>query len=129
MSDIQPDQLDRILSALAEQLAARATSMHLVVIGGSGLLAMGLGDRPTRDVDVVAVVGNGRLVTAQPFPPALDEAAGRVAVDFGLQANWLNPGPTALLEVGGLPEGFIDRVSTEDFGPAVGEDTQRARAI
>lgn len=44
------DALSPIPGALAEQLFARRLHPHLVVVGRSGLLAMGLGDRPTLDV-------------------------------------------------------------------------------
>jgi hypothetical protein len=36
-----------------------------------------------------------------------------------LNANWLNPGPTALLEIGGLPSGFVDRLTTIGYGDAL----------
>jgi hypothetical protein len=76
---------------------------------------MGLGDRPTQDVDVVAFVQEGELVSAAPFPERLQEAANRVADDFGLKRTWLNHGPTSLLDFG-LPEGFEDRMTTVDYG-------------
>ena len=41
MSDISQNALDSVLSALGEQLGAKDAPMHLVVVGGSGLLAMG----------------------------------------------------------------------------------------
>lgn len=44
MSDINPDVLEPLFHALGEQLAARGSPTHRVVIGGSGLLAMGLGE-------------------------------------------------------------------------------------
>jgi hypothetical protein len=119
MSDIRGHGVDQILAALGEQLLARTAQLHLVVVGGSGLLAMGLGDRPTRDVDVVAFVSDGAMVSASPFPEALEDAVARVAADFGLAADWLNSGPTALLEIGGLPEGFVERLTTVDYGPAL----------
>jgi hypothetical protein len=118
MSDISLTVLMPVLSALGEQLAYRGSEVHLVVIGGSALLAAGLGDRPTQDVDVVAVVTNGQLVSAAPFPPALEAAAVRVANDFGLKSSWLNHGPTSLLHFG-LPDGFEDRMSTVDYGPGL----------
>ena len=87
-------------------------------MGGSGLLAMGLGDRPTQDVDVVAFVHAGELVSAAPFPETLQEAADRVADDFGLKRTWLNHGPTRLLDFG-LPDGFEDRMTTKEHGPGL----------
>jgi hypothetical protein len=118
MSDISQDALSPIFSALGEQLAARGQAIHLVVIGGSGLLAMGLGDRPTRDVDVVAFVRDGGLVSAAPFPETLQDAANRVADDFGLRPTWLNHEPTSLLDFG-LPDGFEDRMTTTEYRPGL----------
>jgi hypothetical protein len=120
MSDIDHVSVDPVLSALGEQLAARESTVHLVVIGGSALLAMGLGDRPTSEVDVVAFVQEGAFVAATEFPAELNDAAQRVANDFALKPDWLNPGPTSLLEIGdGLPDGFAERVTTVDYGSAL----------
>lgn len=119
MSDIRQDALAEILSALSEQLAGGFNRAHLVVIGGSALLAAGLNDRPTQDVDVVAFWHQGRFISANPFPSELEEAAGRVASDFGLKTGWLNPGPTSLLEIADLPEGFADRMTTVEYRPSL----------
>jgi hypothetical protein len=118
MSDISSHVLKPVLSALGEQLASRGSAIHLVIIGGSGLIAAGLGDRATRDVDVVAFVQDGELVSAAPFPQVLEDAAVRVANDFGLTSSWLNHGPTSLLDFG-LPDGFEDRMTTLDYGPGL----------
>jgi len=105
MSDIASiGAADRLLSALGEQLAALGQRFELVVVGGSGLLALGLIERSTRDVDIL--------------PPDLEVARDRVARDFSLPADWLNPGPTDLLEFG-LPEGFLDRLDRRDHGDAL----------
>lgn len=119
MSDIEPDELGSIFDALGEQLALTDTHFHLVVIGGSGLVAIGAVERATKDVDVVALNRDGALVTAEPLPAPLIAAAALVAADFGLSPDWLNSGPTRLREVGGLPEGFAARVVARDFGPAL----------
>lgn len=119
MSDIQREALTEILSALAEQIGENRAHVHLVIIGGSALLADGLNDRPTQDVDVVAFWQRGRFVSADPFPVELTAAAKRVASDFGLKTNWLNPGPTSLLEIAGLPEGFADRMTAVSYGPCL----------
>lgn len=116
MSDISRGALDPVLSALGEQLGSVGVGVHLVVVGGSGLLAMGLGDRPTQDVDVVAFLQDGKLVSAAPFPEALEQAAMRVANDYGLKPSWLNHGPTGLLDFG-LPYGFENRMTTVGYGP------------
>lgn len=54
MSDIvSKDAAARLFSALGEQLAAAGQRFELVVVGGTGLLALGFIERSTRDVDLV----------------------------------------------------------------------------
>jgi Nucleotidyltransferase of unknown function (DUF6036) len=118
MSDITPDSTDPILSALGEQLAARGERFELVVIGGSALLALGLVERTTKDVDVVALRSGESLDNADPLPHGLRAAGDLVARDFGLSAEWLNPGPAGLLTFG-LPEGFTDRLERREYGPGL----------
>jgi hypothetical protein len=115
MSDITPDSTERILRALGEQLALRGERFELVVIGGSALLALGLVERPTRDVDIVALRSNGGLEDADPLPQGLRVAGDLVARDFSLEPDWLNSGPTKLLDFG-FPEGFADRLERRDYG-------------
>lgn len=69
----------------------------------------------TRDVDVVALRGDDGLGSADPLPEGLRLARDRVARDFSLPDEWLNPGPTTLLDLG-LPEGFVDRLERRDYG-------------
>lgn len=115
MSDITPQRADALLSALGEQIAGRGERYELVVIGGSALLALGLVERTTKDVDIVAVRSEAGLDNADPLPPGLRAAGDLVARDFELQAEWLNPGPAGLLTFG-LPEGFADRLERRDYG-------------
>jgi hypothetical protein len=88
------------------------------VIGGSALTALGLIKRPTKDVDLLAIANDGELRSAEPLPGALLTARDRVARDFDLDENWLNSGPTDLLRWG-LPDGFLSRVVTRRYGPAL----------
>lgn len=119
MSDISSrGAAERLLSALGEQLAAAGERSELVVIGGSGLLALGLIERSTRDVDLLALRAGNELNSAKPLPSALEAARDQVARDFSLPTDWLNPGPTKLLELG-LPEGFIDRLERRDYGDSL----------
>ena len=90
----------------------------MVVIGGSALLALGLVSRATRDVDVVGLRSSTGIDPARPMPAQLEEAATRVARDIGLPSDWLNAGPTELLDLG-MPEGFEERLHREDVGPAL----------
>src|SRR5262249_2704274 len=90
--DIAADQLGAILAALAEQLHDLQAQTEIVVIGGSALLALGLVQRTTTDVDVVALAEGGTLNPADPLPPLLEQARARVARDFDLQPDWINSG-------------------------------------
>jgi hypothetical protein len=120
MSDIaSKDAAHRLFVALGEQLAAAHERYELVVIGGSGLLALGLIERSTRDVDLLALRAGDELDSAKPLPVALEAARDRVARDFSLPVEWLNPGPTDLLEFG-LPEGFINRLERRNYGDSLG---------
>ena len=120
MSDSAPivsaDANSRLLSALGDQLTVLGRSYELVVIGGSALLALGLISRPTRDVDVLALVGAGGFESAQPLPVPLAEACAKVARDLELPADWLNSEPGDMLRLG-LPAGFAERLDCRVFGP------------
>ncbi|MDQ3660697.1 MAG: DUF6036 family nucleotidyltransferase [Actinomycetota bacterium] len=107
-----------LLFALGEQLRELDARFELVVVGGAALLALGLVDRTTSDIDVLAVASNGGLNPANPLPAPLVEARDRVARDFNLGPDWLNPGPSDLLQFG-LPDGFTERVSARSFGSAL----------
>jgi len=115
---VDATQTDQLFSALGEQLAARDQRVELVVIGGSGLLALGLISRPTGDVDIVALLSGGALSKPRPLPPAVIEARDQVARDFNLPEDWLNAAPADLLDFG-LPDGFLDRLERRDYGEAL----------
>ena len=112
------ERADELLGALSDQLQAGGSSYDLVVVGGTALLALGLTDRATRDVDLVAIRDGDALVAAKPLPEDLVAARNRVARDFGLPPEWLNDGPASLLDFD-LPQGFLDRVSRRTYGPAL----------
>ena len=121
MTDVSIDSTqaaDDLLHALGEQLAAQQECFTIAVVGGSALLALGLVSRATRDVDVLAIVDGEELTSAQPLPAALVGAAQTVARDFGLSEDWLNPGPTSLLDLG-LPEGVFERAQHRHYGPGL----------
>ena len=111
---MEPSRIDDELSALGELLGAACAPFEIVVIGGAALQVLGLAVRPTADVDVVAILDQG-LRSADPLPAPLADAAHRAAVDFGLPDDWLNPGPTAMLQWG-LPDGFVERLTARSYG-------------
>jgi len=47
--ELDKELLEQVLGALGEVLAARGHRYELVAIGGSGLMLLGLGLRPTKD--------------------------------------------------------------------------------
>ncbi len=116
--EINRDTLDVIFGALAEQLRSLGDQYEIVVIGGSALTALGLVERATKDVDLLAIAEKGELRSAEPLPDTLRVARDRVARDFDLDEKWLNAGPTSLL-IWGLPAGFMTRLSTRRYGQAL----------
>ncbi len=114
--------IERALRLLGERLEfADAPVTVLVVGGGAGLNILGLVFRTTKDVDVIGLVrGESDAATmvlekADPLPSYLAEAAARVARDLDLPPDWLNPGPTSLLDFG-LPQGCLSRCTERDYG-------------
>lgn len=118
MNAFEPARIAELLTALGERLALVHTRADLVVIGGSALTILGLVDRATRDVDVVALLEGGELRPARPLPEKVIEARNIVAADFGVDEEWLNAGPGDLLRWG-LPHGFVGRLTRREFGSAL----------
>jgi hypothetical protein len=107
--------LEGALGALGELLESREVEYRLAVVGGGAMLLLGLLDRPTNDLDLVAQVDDGGTAGVEPLPPALREAIVDVARALDLPDNWLNPGPASLLDLG-LPEGFLERAHVRRYG-------------
>ncbi len=107
--------LEEALSTLGLLLRERGAVHDLVVIGGGALLLLGVIERPTKDLDAVARVEDGRWLRAEPFPSELAQAIADVGDALGLADDWLNPGPAGLVDLG-LPEGFEARAVTRVFG-------------
>jgi len=103
-----PANLEEALTTLGAVLDDRGHHASLALIGGGALLLAGYIQRPTMDLDVVAIVRGKDLLTAEPLPKALIEAVHDVATALDLEPAWLNPGPTSILRLG-LPQGFIER--------------------
>jgi hypothetical protein len=119
MADITTsEQVNELLAALGEQLAAAGRPYELVVIGGSALLALGMIDRATRDIDLLALRTGDELRRPDPLPTGLVTAAERVGRDFGLPRDWLNAGPASMLDLG-MPAGFVGRLEERRYGPAL----------
>ena len=112
--------LDLAMKSLAIRLEENgADRVEIVVCGGSALILTGMVPRTTKDVDVVALIRSGSLISPAPLPPALCQAAQEVAEDLAFDPNWLNNGPSSgeggLFQMG-LPDGFADRLTSEAHG-------------
>lgn len=95
---------------------------HLVVCGGSALVARGVISRPTNDVDVLARVIHEEGVDEiapmpYPMPPELAKAARDVAHEMDLQETWLNGNASLVFPgLGDLPEWFWRDVERRPYG-------------
>jgi len=113
--------VELVLSALGDQLEGLLNKpVELLVCGGSALNVLGLVRRATKDVDILAYIernekGETFLIKAASLTPELVMAAKKVARDFNLPDDWLNTGPASAVDLG-LPNGFMDRVTTRVFG-------------
>lgn len=116
MKPIDSAKLKEALQLLNEQLELHGhPRTELVVCGGSALIAMGLVQRTTQDIDVVALMENGRLADSEPFPEYLLEAALQVGNMLNLSQEWLNNGPASQFRMG-FPQGFGERLHREEIG-------------
>jgi hypothetical protein len=109
-------KLDGALKVLGDLLADRGHHFAVVAIGGAGLHLIGLIDRPTKDIDLVALVEDDKLVSVgRSLPPPLAEAVVDVGRILNLAADWMNSGPAELLSLG-LPAGFRERLLRKSYG-------------
>ncbi len=118
MPRISPALLDQALRLTAERLEQLdAPAETLVVCGGSALLALGLVQRTTKDVDVLAGVDpDSGLVDPRPLSVLLVRVVDEVGAALDLPQGWLNAGPADQV-LAGLPEGFLSRLIRRDYGP------------
>jgi len=107
------------LQRVGELLEARGLRFEIVIVGGAALNLLGIIERSTVDVDVIAMGEGVRPMRlrepADPLPRPLADAVATVARDMNLPADWMNPrvaGQWAL----GVPEGFQARIRWETLG-------------
>jgi hypothetical protein len=109
------DDFEEPLSALGQLLTERGLRYELVAIGGGALQLLGLITRPTRDIDVVALVESATLVPVVALPVPLERAVEDTARLLRLPLAWFNTGPRSLMEFG-LPDGLLERAHRRDWG-------------
>jgi len=113
--------LDRALDATGALLARRGQQAAIVVVGGTALNLLGVVDRVTRDVDVIATATvrpdgePGAIRPPDPLPAPLAEVVATVARDLGLPLDWLNTTVGGKWTTG-LPPGFAGRISWQRHG-------------
>jgi hypothetical protein len=86
------ENLEEALESLGGVLDSRGVSVGIVVAGGSGLLLLGLIERPTADLDVVGFVDGVHYAKADPLPGPLTEAVR----DVGRAWDCPKPGSTTV---------------------------------
>ena len=116
-----PNELDRVLAAVGDLLEARGEQVGIVVVGGASLNLLGLLERTTSDVDVIAQVhvseeaDERTLAPAEPIPQPLLDAIRKVARDFNLPADWMNTVIGAQWDFG-LPPGLTEDLTWKRYG-------------
>ncbi len=121
MKQMNQSALNQAMSLLGNLMVVRKRPpIHLVVCGGSALIALNLVTRTTKDVDVLATLDDGQLRCARPLPDWLREDANAVRTELSLPDNWLNDGPADenLFRLG-LPSGVAERLVQREFGPVL----------
>lgn len=103
---------------LGQLLRERGLRYELLAIGGGALQLLGLIARPTRDIDVVALVDDGSLVSVAALPGPLQRAVEDTAKVLQLPSEWFNPGPRSLMDLG-LPNGVLERAHRREWGGLV----------
>lgn len=108
---------EQALSLVGALLRERGLEFEVVVIGGANLALTGLIDRPTVDVDVVAIRSDASsaLECAKPLPDGLVRAVGDAAEVLGLPEWWMNGAASSDFDLG-LPPGLEERLVVQTYG-------------
>ena len=119
-ANISSASITQLFKRLNSKLVyAQAAPVELVVCGGAALIAARLVTRSTRDVDILALAHvEGTEVTLLPrgqLPEELKRLAGEIAIELGIDADWLNFGPSPLFDIG-LPPGLTTRLKKTTYG-------------
>jgi hypothetical protein len=109
--------LFRGLQALGELLASRGQSYAFVVGGGASLAALGVLERVTTDVDVMAIRDASGKITVAPkeFPDFVATAVLEVGRELNMPSDWLNTEMASGLRAG-FPPSFDTHLTWRQFG-------------
>lgn len=106
--------LENAIIMLGQRLGQSKQHYEVVAIGGASLVLLGYIDRATKDLDLVAVMEAGHLMSARPLPQGLLKEIALVGAALEIGENWMNDGPTSLLKAG-LPDGFKERLEIRKY--------------
>lgn len=106
--------LENALVMLGQRLSRSKQHYEIVAIGGASLVLLGYIDRTTKDLDLVAMMEGGRLISAKPLPQGLLKEITEVGTALELGEYWINEGPASLFE-SGLPDGFEGRLVIRNY--------------
>lgn len=109
------NELNMALETLGSYLSDKGLKYEIAAIGGGALLLLGCIIRPTKDLDIVALLDGNKLISAKPLPDPLVAVIKEVALALKLPEDWINSAPSDLWKMG-LPEGFQDRLDPLYFG-------------
>ena len=112
--DLDFSSLQNALIMLGQRLDRSKQHYEIVAIGGASLVLLGYIDRTTKDIDLVALMEAGRLISAKPLPKALLKEIALIGSALEMGEHWVNSGPASLLEAG-LPEGFEERLVSHKY--------------
>ena len=99
---------------------AEMAPLNLVVCGGAALISLHLISRSTNDVDVIGSIQSDKdgqvcLSLEDALTDELLILVAEIAIDLGIREDWLNPGPSSLIEFG-LPQGLEGRLIEKVYG-------------
>ncbi len=119
METLTGQRIEELLTAVGELLGAEGHSCSIVVVGGASLNLLGLLERTTKDVDVVARAeekgGRKIFVQPDPLPEPLEKAIATVARDFGLPTDWINTRVSTQWPKD-LPKFLFEEIEWRQFG-------------
>lgn len=118
--DIEAKTIDKIFKTLNDHLKVhKGNPYSIVVCGCTALIAKGLINRKTKDVDVLGEVSiiNGKIIIKKllKFPLWFLKAVYTVSIDLNMPGNWFNAGPTMQVDYG-LPNGIESRLEKISYG-------------
>ena len=118
------EHIERALSLLGQLIdATEANPITLLVCGGASLIVLGQVKRTTHDIDILTYFLNEpldqiNLERRTELPPEIKRLMKRISADMDLNDNWLNLGPSSLVQIG-LPEGLLSRVHSKRYGKSL----------